>query len=96
MVLAPVVRGRKGEYGKLLEELRAEGFARVQVDGEIRLLDEAIDLDKKYKHDIEVVVDRLVDAARRRASAWPTRSRPPSRLADGLVGRGARGRGARC
>jgi excinuclease ABC subunit A len=59
MVLAPIVRGRKGEYGKQLEELRAEGFTRVKVDGELRLLDEEIVLDKKYKHDISVVVDRL-------------------------------------
>jgi excinuclease ABC subunit A len=60
MVLAPVVRGRKGEYGKLFEELRAEGFTRVKVDGELRRLEEDIDLDKKFKHDISVVVDRLV------------------------------------
>ncbi|HEV2814465.1 MAG TPA: excinuclease ABC subunit UvrA, partial [Solirubrobacteraceae bacterium] len=60
MVLAPVVRGRKGEYGKLLEELRAEGYARVKVDGELRMLEEKIELDKKFKHDIAVVVDRLV------------------------------------
>jgi excinuclease ABC subunit A len=59
MVLAPIVRGRKGEYGKQLEELRAEGFTRVKVDGELRLLEEEIVLDKKYKHDISVVVDRL-------------------------------------
>jgi excinuclease ABC subunit A len=60
MVLAPVVRGRKGEYGKLFEELRGEGFARVKVDGELRRLDDDIVLDKKYKHDISVVVDRLI------------------------------------
>ena len=60
MVLAPVVRGRKGEYGKLFEELRAEGFTRVKVDGELRRLEEDIVLDKKYKHDISVVIDRLV------------------------------------
>src|SRR5215216_1139354 len=60
MVLAPVVRGRKGEYGKLLEELRGEGYTRVKVDGELRMLEEKIDLDKKFKHDISVVVDRLV------------------------------------
>ncbi|MBE0416666.1 MAG: excinuclease ABC subunit UvrA [Coriobacteriia bacterium] len=59
-VLAPVVKGRKGEYGKLFEELRREGFTRVRVDKEMRTLDEDIVLDKKYKHDIEVVVDRLV------------------------------------
>src|SRR5438309_4199268 len=60
MVLAPMVRGRKGEYGKLFEELRAEGFTRVKVDGELRRLEEDIALDKKFKHDIAVVVDRLV------------------------------------
>jgi excinuclease ABC subunit A len=60
MVLAPVVRGRKGEYGKLFEELRAEGFTRVKVDGELRRLEEDILLDKKFKHDIAVVIDRLV------------------------------------
>ncbi|PKQ29135.1 MAG: excinuclease ABC subunit UvrA [Actinobacteria bacterium HGW-Actinobacteria-10] len=59
-VLAPVVRGRKGEYGKLFEDLKREGFARVRVDKEMRTLDEDIVLDKKYKHDIDVVIDRLV------------------------------------
>ena len=60
MVLAPIVRGRKGEYGKQLEELRNEGFTRVKIDGELRLLEEEIVLDKKFKHDISVVVDRLI------------------------------------
>src|SRR5690242_4066578 len=60
MVLAPVVRGRKGEYGKLLDELRADGFARVRIDGRVRMLEESIVLDKRYKHDISIVVDRLV------------------------------------
>ena len=59
MVLAPVVRGRKGEYGRLFEELRAEGFTRVKVDGQLRRLEEEIPLDKKFKHDVAVVVDRL-------------------------------------
>src|SRR3954465_9730325 len=68
MVMAPVVRGRKGEYGKLFEELRAEGYTRVKVDGELRRLEEDIVLDKKFKHDISVVIDRLVmrDDLRRR------------------------------
>jgi excinuclease ABC subunit A len=60
MVMAPVVRGRKGEYGKLLDQMRLEGYSRVKVNGELRRLDEEIALDKKYKHDIAVVVDRLV------------------------------------
>ena len=59
-VLAPVVQGRKGEFVKLLEDLRAEGFSRVRIDDEVRSLDETIELDKKFKHTIEVVVDRIV------------------------------------
>jgi excinuclease ABC subunit A len=70
MVMAPVVRGRKGEYGKLFEQMRLEGYSRVKIDGELRRLDEDIVLDKKYKHDVAVVVDRLVMKAdlRRRLS----------------------------
>ena len=60
MVAAPVVRGRKGEYRDLLDHLRQEGFTRVKVNGEMRMLEEDIVLDKKFKHDISVVVDRLV------------------------------------
>jgi len=60
MVMAPVVRGRKGEYGKLLEQMRLEGYSRAEIDGELRRLDEEIVLDKKFKHDISIVVDRLV------------------------------------
>ncbi len=59
-VNAPVVRDRKGEYRELFESLRNEGFTRVKVDGEQHLLDEPPALDKKFKHTIEVVVDRLV------------------------------------
>ncbi|HET7417979.1 MAG TPA: excinuclease ABC subunit UvrA [Solirubrobacterales bacterium] len=60
MVMAPVVRGRKGEYGKLLDQMRLEGYSRAKIDGELRRLDEDISLDKKYKHDVAIVVDRLV------------------------------------
>ncbi len=84
MVLAPVVRGRKGEYGKLLEELRAEGFTRVKVDGELRRLEEEIVLDKKFKHDLSVVVDRLVmrpDLRKRLADSIET----AVALAEGIV-----------
>ena len=59
-VLAPVVLGRKGEYVKLFEDLRKEGFSRVRVDGVVRELDEEITLGKTLKHDIEVVVDRII------------------------------------
>ena len=59
-VLAPVVLGRKGEFQKLFADLRGEGFSRVRVDGEVRDLEEEISLDKKFKHTIEVVVDRIV------------------------------------
>ena len=59
-VLAPVVRGRKGEYEKLLKDLAGKGFVRARIDGEVRELAEPIRLPKNYKHTIEVVVDRLV------------------------------------
>jgi excinuclease ABC subunit A len=59
-VLAPVVRGRKGEYTELFAELQAKGFARVRVDSEIHQLTEVPALDKKLKHNVDVVVDRLV------------------------------------
>ncbi|MCB9365957.1 MAG: excinuclease ABC subunit UvrA [Calditrichaeota bacterium] len=59
-LLAPVVTGRKGEYKDIFENIRRDGFVRVRVDGEIRSLDDPIDLDKKRRHTIEVVVDRLV------------------------------------
>jgi len=84
MVLAPVVRGRKGEYGKLFDELRAEGYTRVKVDGELRRLEEDIALDKKFKHDIAVVVDRLVmraDLRKRLADSIET----AVGLAEGIV-----------
>ena len=59
MVLAPLVRGRKGEHQKMLENMAKAGYVRVRVDGEVRTLDEEIVLDKKKKHDIAVVIDRL-------------------------------------
>jgi excinuclease ABC subunit A len=62
-VLAPIVRGRKGEYERLLKDLAQKGFARARIDGEVRELAEPIRLDRYYKHDIEVVVDRLVAKA---------------------------------
>ncbi len=84
MVLAPVVRERKGEYGRMLEEMRQQGYARAVIDGEMRRLDEEIVLDKKFKHDISIVIDRLVqkDGIRKRLSESIEAA---SQLADGLV-----------
>jgi len=74
-VLAPVVRGRKGEYEKLMQDLARKGFVRARIDGEVRDLGEQIRLPRHYKHTIEVVVDRLVakpDIRRRVADSIET------------------------
>jgi excinuclease ABC subunit A len=74
-VLAPVIRGRKGEYEKLLSELAHKGFVRARIDGEVRELSESIRLERHYKHTIEVVVDRLIakpDIRRRVADSIET------------------------
>ena len=81
---APIVRGRKGEFRDVLEELRRDGFTRVKVDGEQRLLEEEIVLDKKFKHTIEVVVDRLVMKADLRQRLTQSIETATS-LAEGLV-----------
>lgn len=83
-VLAPIVRGRKGEYRKLLEDIRKDGFVRVIVDGEQYELGAEIPMDKNKKHDISVVVDRLIikeGINQRLADSMET----ALRLADGLV-----------
>jgi len=83
-LLAPVVRGRKGEYRKEMLEWQKAGFTRVRIDGTIHEIDEAPALDKKYKHDIEVVVDRLVvgeNIGTRLAESFET----ALKLADGLA-----------
>ncbi|HSA59734.1 MAG TPA: excinuclease ABC subunit UvrA [bacterium] len=59
-VLAPIVRNRKGEYAKELQQLKGQGFVRVKVDGDMKELDEEIKLDKKKKHNIDLIVDRLI------------------------------------
>jgi excinuclease ABC subunit A len=83
-VLAPVVRGRKGEYEKLLKDLAGQGFVRARIDGEVRELAEPIRLPRNYKHTIEVVVDRLVakpDIRRRVADSVES----ALQLTEGLV-----------
>jgi excinuclease ABC subunit A len=84
MVLAPIVRGRKGEYGRQLEEMRGQGYVRAVIDGELRRLDEDIELDKKFKHDVSVVVDRLVmkEGVRKRLAESIEAA---SQLAEGIV-----------
>jgi excinuclease ABC subunit A len=82
-LLAPIVRGRKGEYKKEFKELQAKGFQRIKIDGELYEIDDIPTLNKKLKHDIEVVVDRLVirdDIATRLADSVET----ALNLADGL------------
>jgi excinuclease ABC subunit A len=84
MILAPIVRGRKGEYKKELEKLSRQGFVRARVDGVLRSLDEEITLDKRKNHTIEVVVDRLLikpEAEKRLEASIET----ATKLADGLV-----------
>lgn len=83
-ILAPIVRGRKGEYKKELAELMKKGFQRVKVDGQFYEIADVPALDKKYKHDIDVVVDRVVvrpDLTARLADSIET----SLRLADGLA-----------
>jgi len=83
-VLAPVVRGRKGEYQNLFEQYKRSGYVRVRVDGIIYDLNEQIPLDKNKKHDIEVVVDRLVvrsEVRKRLTDSCET----ASRLSNGLI-----------
>ncbi len=83
-LLAPIVRGRKGEYRREFKELQAAGFQRVKVDGTLYEIDDTPELDKQIKHDIEVVVDRLVirdDMGNRLADSVET----ALRLADGLM-----------
>ncbi|MEZ5813629.1 MAG: excinuclease ABC subunit UvrA [Alphaproteobacteria bacterium] len=83
-ILAPIVRGRKGEYRKEFKDLQAKGFQRVKVDGTLYEIPDVPELDKKLKHDIEVVVDRIVvrgDMGNRLADSVET----ALRLADGLV-----------
>src|SRR4051812_11454635 len=83
-LLAPVVRGRKGEYRKEIAEFQKKGFQRLKIDGEYYAIDEVPALDKKLKHDIDVVVDRIVvraDIAARLSDSLET----ALELADGIA-----------
>jgi excinuclease ABC subunit A len=85
MILAPIVRGRKGEFKKELEKLAQQGFSRARIDGRLRSLDEEIALDKRRNHTIDVVVDRLLvkPGIERRLENSVSLA---MKLADGLVG----------
>jgi len=83
-LLAPIVRGRKGEFKKDLQDIGKRGFQRVRVNGEIYDIDDVPRLDKKYKHDIEIIIDRLIikdDIKRRLADSFET----ALSLSDGIV-----------
>ncbi len=83
-VLAPIIRGRKGEYRQIFTQMRKEGYVRARVNGKLHDLDEPIELDKNKKHTIEVVVDRLVvtpEVPQRLADSLET----ALKLADGIV-----------
>ena len=84
MIISPVVRGKKGEYVKMFDDFKKSGYSRVRVDGIIYTLDEQIKLDKNSKHDISVVIDRLViddDIQQRLTDSVET----AIKLSDGLV-----------
>ena len=90
LLLAPLIKDRKGEHHKVFEDVRKMGFVRVRVNGEVRDVDEEIELDRYKMHTIEAVVDRLIvrhgDGNGSRAwtaPAWPTRWRQPSGWAVG-------------
>ncbi len=84
MILAPIIRGRKGEFRKELDKLAREGFVRARIDGRLRMLDEDIKLEKRKNHTIEVVVDRLLMKPGVR-SRVESAVKIASRLTDGLV-----------
>ncbi|MEA2671620.1 MAG: excinuclease subunit [Chloroflexota bacterium] len=84
MITAPMVQGRKGEHREVFEEARRGGYVRARVDGELRDLSETIDLDRKYKHDIEIVVDRVVIGPEL-SSRLHDSLEQAAKLADGII-----------
>ncbi len=87
-ILSPIVRGRKGEYRKEIKELRAKGYARIKIDGTLYEIDEVPELNKKLKHDIEVVIDRLSirsDAKESLQKRLADSVQTALELADGLI-----------
>ncbi|HUO58060.1 MAG TPA: excinuclease ABC subunit UvrA [bacterium] len=92
-ILAPLVSSRKGEYKKMFDQVRKDGFVRVRVDGELKTLEEEIPLDKNKKHDIEVVIDRLVlkpDIKKRLADSLETALKYGGGIVKVLLGSGGK------
>jgi excinuclease ABC subunit A len=92
-ILAPLISSRKGEYKKIFDQIRKDGFVRVRVDGELMEVDDKINLEKNQKHDIEVVVDRLVlkpEIKKRLADSIETASKQGEGIVKVLVGSGAK------
>ncbi len=84
LVAAPMVQGRKGEHRDVLDEARRKGYARARVDGAVRDLGETITLDKKFKHDVEIVVDRVVIGPELRSRLTDSLEQA-AKLSDGLI-----------
>jgi excinuclease ABC subunit A len=84
MIVAPIVRGRKGTFADLLKQLRTDGYARVEVDGELRMLEDEIVLEKTYKHEISLIVDRVIVRGESRSRIFEA-VEAATKLADGLV-----------
>ncbi len=92
-ILSPLISSRKGEYKKIFDQIRKDGFVRVRVDGVLKALDEDIPLDKNKKHDIEIVIDRLVlkpDIKKRLADSLETALKHGDGVVKILVGTGAK------
>lgn len=84
MIMAPIVRGRKGTFADLLKQLRTDGYARVEVDGELKMLEDEIVLEKTYKHEISLIVDRVIVRGESRSRIFEA-VEAATKLADGLV-----------
>ena len=85
MVLAPVIKDRKGEHARVLADARQSGFVRVRVDGEIFSLDDSISLEKTKRHTIDIVVDRIILPSDTASDTASTADVPPGQAVDRRV-----------
>ncbi|MBO9532971.1 MAG: excinuclease ABC subunit UvrA, partial [Solirubrobacteraceae bacterium] len=84
MIMAPIVRNRKGTFADLLKQLRTDGYARVEVNGELKMLEDEIVLEKTYKHEISLIVDRVIVRGESRSRIFEA-VEAATKMADGLV-----------